>query len=239
MSQTADEISPAVAYHSQLAGTWENRYLRAGFQARVRVLGECLRGVDIKDRRWLDAGCGSGTLSRYLADRGGNVLGIDASADMVRNANLTFLKGAQRHVEFRQIDSIADLPISDCSLDGILCSSVLEYVPDIHACLAEFARILRPGGHLLVSVPNRDSIVRRGQVSGYRAAQAVGRKWFRFLEHSRHEFTSRSFRSVLEEFGFTTDKVIPFGSPIPQWLQRRAYVGSLLMFLARRRYPGL
>jgi 2-polyprenyl-6-hydroxyphenyl methylase/3-demethylubiquinone-9 3-methyltransferase len=240
MQLTADEhVRCAIAFHSQLAGTWENRYRRPGFQSRLRVLGECLQDADIQDQQWLDAGCGSGTLSRYLADRGGQILGVDASAEMLRNATLSSLEPRHRCLEFRHVDSIAALPVADCSLDGILCSSVLEYVPDVFACLAEFARVLRPGGRLLVSVPNRRSIVRRLQVSTHRFAQAMGRNWFPFIEHSHHEFTPFAFRNLMEQVGFTTDKIIPFGSPIPQWLQRREFAGSLLMFSAVRRRPGL
>jgi SAM-dependent methyltransferase len=205
----------------------------------MRVLGECLRNIDIEDEQWLDAGCGSGTLSRYLAGCGGQILGVDASAEMVRNATLRAVEYPDRCLKFRQIDSIAALPISDCSLDGILCSSVLEYVPDVRACLGEFARVLRPGGRLLVSIPNRRSIVRRIQVSTHRLARAMGRNCFPFIEHSRHEFTPYVFRDLMERFGFTTDKIIPFGSPIPQWLQRREFAGSLLMFSAVRRCTGL
>jgi 2-polyprenyl-6-hydroxyphenyl methylase/3-demethylubiquinone-9 3-methyltransferase len=240
MQLTADEhVCGAVAFHSRLAGTWENRYRRPGFQSRIRVLGECLRDIDIEDQRWLDAGCGPGTLSRYLADRGGQILGVDASTEMVRNAKLLSLEHPHRYLEFRQIDSIAALPVSSCSLDGILCSSVLEYVPDVHACLAEFARVLRPGARLLVSVPNRASIIRRTQEKVYRLARAMGRSWFPFIEHSRHAFTPSAFCNLLEQFGFTTDKIIPFGSPIPRRLQRREFAGSLLMFSAVRRCAGL
>jgi len=240
MQPTIDErVACAVAFHSRLAGTWESRYRRPGFQSRLRVLGECLRDVEIEGKQWLDAGCGSGTLSRYLAGRGGQILGVDASAEMVRNATLPSLEPQNRCLEFRHIDSIAALPVADCSFHGILCSSVLEYVPDVSACLGEFARVLRPGGRLLVSVPNRDSIVRRIQVSTYRFARAMGRNWFPFIEYSCHEFTPRDFLNRMERFGFTTEKVIPFGSPIPQWLQRREFAGSLLMFSAVRGRTGL
>jgi 2-polyprenyl-3-methyl-5-hydroxy-6-metoxy-1,4-benzoquinol methylase len=240
MQPTIDEhVRCAVAFHSRLAGTWENRYRRPGFQSRIRVLRECLRDVDIEDEQWLDAGCGSGTLSRYLADRGGRILGVDASAEMIRNATLRSSECRHRCLEFRHIDSIAALPVPDHSLDGILCSSVLEYVPDVRTCLGEFARVLRPGGRLLVSVPNRGSIVRRIQVSSYRFARAMGRNCFPFIEHSRHEFTPCVFGNLMEQFGFATGKIIPFGSPIPQWLQRREFAGSLLMFSAVRRCTGL
>jgi 2-polyprenyl-3-methyl-5-hydroxy-6-metoxy-1,4-benzoquinol methylase len=235
MPRSAEHAPCAVTYHGKLADSWEDRYRRSGFQSRIRVLRESLQGADLERRRWLDAGCGSGTLARHLAARGAHVLGLDASQEMVNNANLASRGAAYPNLEFRHVGSIADLPLASRTFDGILCSSVLEYVPDVGACLAEFARVLRSGGYLLISVPNRVSIVRRAQIRTHHLARVFGRKLFPFLDYSRHEFTQFAFRQLLGQFGFTTSKVIPFGSPIPQWLQRREIAGSLLMFSAVRR----
>jgi 2-polyprenyl-6-hydroxyphenyl methylase/3-demethylubiquinone-9 3-methyltransferase len=183
----------------------------------------------------LDAGCGTGTLSRNLADRGAQVVGIDASPEMVARARqLTSDRGLCSNLEF-QISSIVPLPFSSSSLHGILCSSVIEYVEDVPASLLEFARVLRPGGLLLVSVPNKPSIIRQFQVGTHRLVRIMQREVFPFVEHSRHHYTQQSFRRLLEQSGFATSRVITFGSPIPVWLQRNRFVGSLLMFSAVRR----
>jgi SAM-dependent methyltransferase len=144
------------------------------------------------------------------------------------------LGGQNERLRFDHIATIAKLPLSDRSLDGVLCSSVLEYLADPAACLGEFARVLRPGGMLVVSVPNRHSLIRRAQVGLHRTGRLLNRRWFAFLAYSHHEYTPAGFRALLREHGFTTDKGIPFGSPIPHWLQRREFGGSLLAFCATR-----
>jgi 2-polyprenyl-3-methyl-5-hydroxy-6-metoxy-1,4-benzoquinol methylase len=230
----------AVSYHRELAVGWEQRYEKPAFKARLRVFEECLAGYDLHGQNWLDAGCGSGTLARYLAEAGARALGVDAAEEMIARARELATRDttkADEHSErlrFEHVATIAHLPLGDQSLDGILCSSVLEYVPDPAACLAEFARVLRPGSLLLVSVANRHSLIRRAQMGTHRLGRLLGRGWCAFLDYSNHEYAAAEFLMLLKQYGFATKKVIPFGSPIPHWLQRREFGGSLLAFCAVR-----
>jgi SAM-dependent methyltransferase len=235
----------AVAYHRELARSWEQRYQKPAFKARLRAFQECLAGRDLHGQDWLDAGSGSGTLARYLFEAGARVLGVDAAQEMIVMArelassdvatpDVAGKHDPPRQLRFEHIATIAKLPLSDQSLDGILCSSVLEYVPDPQACLTEFARVLRPGGLLVVSVANRNSLVRWAQMGTHRLGRILGESWCAFLDHSHNEYTPASFRALLKEHGFTTSNVVAFGSPIPQWLQRREFGGSLLAFRAVR-----
>jgi 2-polyprenyl-6-hydroxyphenyl methylase/3-demethylubiquinone-9 3-methyltransferase len=137
-------------------------------------------------------------------------------------------------VRFEVIETIAQLPTADASVDGVLCSSVLEYVPDAEQCLGEFARVLKPGGLLLLSVPNAESVVRRGQVAAHHVGRRLGKQWLAFLRYSKNEYAAEEFAALLAKHRFTVKKATPFGSPIPRWLQRRRTGGSLLMFLAVR-----
>jgi ubiquinone/menaquinone biosynthesis C-methylase UbiE len=225
----------AIAYHRELASGWEQRYAKPAFQARLRTFQQSLAGHDLRGKQWLDAGCGSGTLARYLADSGANVLGIDAAEEMIALARkLAGDKNYGSQLRFEHISTIADLPLPDNSVDGILCSSVLEYVADPAACLNEFARVLRPKGLLVISVANRRSVVRKAQVAAHSLGAFFGQNWFAFLDHSHNDFSASDFRALLKENRFVTCNVTPFGSPIPQWLQRREFGGSLLAFCAVR-----
>jgi 2-polyprenyl-3-methyl-5-hydroxy-6-metoxy-1,4-benzoquinol methylase len=261
MSKSPDApAKDAVAYHRELAIGWDQRYKKPAFKARLRAFQECLEGHDLHGRDlhgqdWLDAGCGSGTLARHLFEAGANVLAVDAAEEMITLArelnsqdvarldvaglDVARLDVARhgersRQLRFEQIATIAKLPLADQSLDGILCSSVLEYVPDPEACLSEFARVLRPGGLLIVSVANRNSLVRKGQVATHRLGRLLRQRWCAFLDYSHNEYAAAGFRTLLKQHGFSTANVIPFGTPIPHWLQRREFGGSLLAFRAIR-----
>ncbi len=224
--------SSAIAYHSQLSNTWERRYRKRSFRARQIVLAECMAGRDIGGK-WLDAGCATGTLSRWLAAKGCAVLGVDASREMIEQAIALPANREARHLQFQR-GSISQLPLGARSLEGILCSSVLEYVADPELCLAEFSRVLKPSGLLLISVPNRNSCIRKIQRFYHRAGAAIGLSWAEFMEYSLHHYSVKEFEKVLAIHGFAVEKILPFGSGLPRAAQRNGRVGSLLMFVASK-----
>jgi len=93
----------------------------------------------------LDAACGTGRHSAYLAARGHKVIGIDSSTGM-----LTVARGKVLTGEFREGD-LHRLPVPDQCVDLVVCALALSHVPDVAPVLAEFVRVLRPGGHLVIS----------------------------------------------------------------------------------------
>ncbi|GAB3142149.1 GrpB family protein [Amycolatopsis stemonae] len=103
---------------------------------------------DVSGRRVLDVGCAAGHLSALLAERGADVLGVDASAGMVAVARRKFGDVAR----FEQADVSRPLDLPDGSIDVITASLVLHYVKDWAPMLAEFRRVLEPGGALVFSV---------------------------------------------------------------------------------------
>ena len=224
----------AVAYHASLADGWERRYQKHSFHTRHTVLMKSLQGRDLAGTLWLDAGCGTGSMARWLAQRGCSVLGVDAASEMIAAARTAQPENRSDRVSFVRITTIAHLELDDRSLDGVLCSSVLEYVPDPTACVTEFARVLKPGGLLLVSVPNRKSIVRRTQLACHQLGGLLGKSWCRFLDYSRHQYAKAEFERLLMESGFRGENFVPFGGPLPGLAQRSRHWAPLLMFVAHK-----
>ncbi|WP_072482358.1 GrpB family protein [Amycolatopsis australiensis] len=103
---------------------------------------------DVTGKRVLDVGCAAGHLGALLAGRGADVLGIDASAGMVAIARREFGDVAR----FEVADVTRPLELEDGSIDVVTASLVLHYLKDWGATLAEFRRVLRPGGVLVFSV---------------------------------------------------------------------------------------
>jgi 2-polyprenyl-3-methyl-5-hydroxy-6-metoxy-1,4-benzoquinol methylase len=104
----------------------------------------------------LDAGCGSGRHLRALAKLSNlNIIGIDKNSSDLNDA-LTGLENMPDALSDNYLVSRADikkLPFASASFDCVICSEVLEHIPDHENALKELVRILKPQGDLVVSVP--------------------------------------------------------------------------------------
>ena len=100
--------------------------------------------------RVLDYGCGPGFMALGMAGlvgSTGRVYGVDLNARFVADA--TRRGKAVSNVSYHQLED-GRIPLTDATVDRLLCKNVLEYVPDVQATLAEFRRVLEPGGRLLL-----------------------------------------------------------------------------------------
>ena len=110
-----------------------------------------LRALPRRIEALLDIGTGTGRLLEVLAPRTRRALGVDASRDMLALARARLSeRGLAESCTVRQADMYR-LPLADRSFDAITLQMVLHYAEDPAAALAEAARVLRPGGVLLVA----------------------------------------------------------------------------------------
>jgi ubiquinone/menaquinone biosynthesis C-methylase UbiE len=98
----------------------------------------------------LDAACGTGRHAAYLAALGHAVIGVDSSPDMLAVAEAKIPGG-----DFR-LGDLHQLPVADQHADLVVCALALTHVPELAPVLAEFVRVLRPGGHLVISDSRND-----------------------------------------------------------------------------------
>lgn len=229
-------MHPAIQQHEELAGRWESKYKQSSFASRERLIVSCLENFDLAGQKWLDAGCGTGRFSRWLAGKGCQVCGVDASPSMLAAArDAASAAGFEDNPKFQLVDTVERLPFDNETFDGILCSSVIEYVDDPRRCLADLSRLLKPGGLLLLTAPNRSSLVRRSLVGVFHLSRAFGRPWPRYLEISKHEYSRKKVWRLLEEQHFEVFRLSAFGGPLPPWLQKNGLVGSLWLSLSRKK----
>lgn len=112
--------------------------------------------------RVLDVGCGTGRLTRWLADRlgpKGSVVGIDPLEERIRVA---LAHAGPARFEVGRAEDLG--AFEDCSFDGVCLSSVLHWVSDKGKALAEIRRVLRPGGRVAVTTPAQE-LSRAGTVA--------------------------------------------------------------------------
>lgn len=97
----------------------------------------------------LDAACGTGRHAAHLRKCGyEEVIGVDPSEEMLSRAR-SKLPG----VDFR-LGDLTGLPLEDGQMVGAVCALALSHLPDIGAAVGELARVLRPGGRLVISNPH-------------------------------------------------------------------------------------
>ncbi|MGH2516061.1 MAG: class I SAM-dependent methyltransferase [Ktedonobacterales bacterium] len=108
-----------------------------------------IRSLPFAEGRVLDLGCAFGFATRMLRRAGYDTVGVDASAEYIARAKRADPKGL-----YLQYDA-ANIPLPDASFDGVVFLDVMEHLPDAGGAVAEAARLLKPGGTLVLSVPHR------------------------------------------------------------------------------------
>ena len=159
----------------------------------------------------LDAGCGSGFYSEELARRGARVIGLDASAEMVKHA--TRRLGDNPNVTVRVADLTQPIDfIGDGDVDGILAPLVLHYFRDWAPTLAEFRRVLKPDGWIVMSTHHPTTEAVRFNVANYFVTEALEDYWswvgnVRFFRRPLTAITG-----ALTDAGFVIEKLL---EPLP------------------------
>lgn len=116
--------------------------------------------LDIKSgTRVLDVGCGPGRHSwEAYSLKGVNVVAVDMAQNTVRFARHMLLSMNEKGLGgggsiYATVANATKMPFFDSSFGLVICSEVLEHIPDDRAALGEFARVLEPDGTLVISVP--------------------------------------------------------------------------------------
>jgi 2-polyprenyl-3-methyl-5-hydroxy-6-metoxy-1,4-benzoquinol methylase len=109
----------------------------------LELIGD-VAGMDV-----LDVACGTGRYALRLAEAGARVSGVDATPEMLTCARQT---AQERGLALDLCDGdLRALPFGDESFDVAVCALALCHVPDLRPVMAEFARVLRPGGRVVIS----------------------------------------------------------------------------------------
>ena len=117
---------------------------RAGQERRFQMV---LQWVEVTGRRVLDVGCGVGMYTAAFWRETPHVYGVEVEGERVREARARAAGVVQAVGEH--------LPFADASFDLVFSHEVLEHVADDRACAEEMVRVLRPGGRIVLFVPNR------------------------------------------------------------------------------------
>jgi ArsR family transcriptional regulator len=165
----ADRAAAAERYFASHAGQWDAlRSLHVAESEVEAAIARALQGEPIG--RLVDIGTGTGRMIELFGPGATQSLGIDRSPEMLRLARVKLAEAGLQSVELRQGDMYA-LPLAAGSAETVILHQVLHYAQNPAAAVAEAARLLVPGGRLLVvdfapheleELRSRDAHVRLG-----------------------------------------------------------------------------
>jgi SAM-dependent methyltransferase len=182
------------------AATWSEKYAPEGRLAgRLAQLAGAVGHHATSGERVLDLGCGTGELARYMAFMGLHATGCDISPEMLSHAAAADQSGA---VGWVQLDpNWRTLPFDADTFDVVVAASVLEYVDSPDDFLRECARVLRPSGILLCTVPDPAHPMRwlewlAGKTLALAPLRAASENWPRLSRYLAYLRISRQRRPV-------------------------------------------
>ncbi|KUN28784.1 SAM-dependent methyltransferase [Streptomyces antibioticus] len=193
----------------------------------------------------LDIGCGDGTAAATAAPLlpGHHLVGVDWSQDALRRARTRIPYAVRGEL------TGGGLPFGTGSVDAVLFSEVVEHLVDPDAAMDEIRRVLRPGGHLMLSTPNLAAWYNRAlllagvqPVFSEVSLRAIhGRPGREVVGHLRL-YTARALREFVAAAGFTVVRLegAPFHGvprplrPLDRLACRRPSLASILLLHARK-----
>lgn len=175
-------------------------------QAIYRTALELLDG---RHHTILDVGCGTGLMSAKLARSGRRVAAVDLSAAMVARARRRYVLAA----DFIEADA-EDLPFDDDAFDAVVNLISFHHYPDPQRAVAEFRRVLRRGGRLvLIAFDRRSRYIAVAQRMNAWTKRVAGRSW---------QKTPAEIYTLLSATGFTRVEV----RPVPYWIRTFAIIAE-------------
>jgi trans-aconitate methyltransferase len=191
-----------MAHRWDMTQTWSPSGY-AHHAAFVPALGAAIleKLAPLAGERILDLGCGDGSLTERLIERGARVVGVDASPEMVAAARA-------RGIDAHQMDATA-LTFEN-EFDAVFSNAVLHWIHDQDAVLTGVARALAPGGRFVAEFGGFTNIAAISV-----ALRAVLGQ--RHVPYTRHWYypTPAAYSTLLEQHGFTVELASLFPRPTP------------------------
>ncbi len=144
----------------------------------------------------LDVGCGDGRHSLSKKIHGATIISLDMNEDRLSELKYKIRGQSSDHngnsIHILRGDALK-LPFPDESIDKVVCSEVLEHIPEVEDCIEEINRVLKPSGELAISVPSWFSEV----LYEYLAEEYLGKPGGHI-----HVFTRGELKEIVEKNGF-------------------------------------
>lgn len=127
-------------------------WTESGLEVRLRHFQRVWPG-DTANARWLDAGCGAGSYTRYLASLGVDPVGLDYSLPSLQKAR----DRSDSAIPW-VVGDATQLPVTPASVDGVMCFGVMQALADPQEAVKELAAVVKPGGQIWIDALNQNAL---------------------------------------------------------------------------------
>lgn len=206
MSSLTEHRKDQIEMHREVAAMYKRRATYRFAEEFQQERNDLLLGMAPQGRelRAADLGCGTGLMIHKLAARYSRVVGLDISQEM--------LEGYDRDAQPRGSivgllrADMAALPLSDRSLDVVLCRSALHHMDDEIGVLSEVCRVLKPEGRLILGEPANDFPIFRLARWWVRRRPSFGK-----IHTIDRAYTRAQMRELLSKSGLAVAREQRFG----------------------------
>lgn len=149
MPMTSTRHEDPTLFYERFAGEFDAKMNHYEVAKRLELVFEGVLGsVDLSGRRVLDAGCGTGLFSQVAAERGASVTSLDVGEKLLAEV-------AKKCESERVVGDLLALPLESRRFDVVICTEVIEHTVEPRRAVSELARVVAPGGMLILTTPNR------------------------------------------------------------------------------------
>lgn len=151
-------------YFDSLSSDYQNAYeLDKNDPIRTYIFNErkkiVLDLIGQQKGRLIDIGCGPGVMTKELLKKDFSVYNIDISPLMIERAKQGLSAHKYKNRVFFEVSNIEDMNFKDSYFDVVLCIGVIEYLGDRHSAMVKISKILKKGGTIIISFPNKSSVL--------------------------------------------------------------------------------
>lgn len=191
-------MDTATVLHEDISEEFNSAYKnKKSFKLRYDFWQSIIAENSAVTQKAMDLGCGPGWMTKILADKFNEVVAVDGAESMIKLTKEKIKNQKGVTLINANINQSFLTEFSSEKFDLIICSSLLEYIKDIHGVISGIRALLKKNGKIIFSIPNKRCIYRPLEKITY---NLIGIPAYRKYVH--HEYTLEQTKEIMDRLGY-------------------------------------